>query len=182
VQHRAAELVLPRLERRALVHGPCHQKSIDVRNDKELGTLVAERALLGRLGIELRQPETGCCGMAGAFGYEKTNDHYDVSIACGERVLLPAVRQAAEEDLVIADGFSCGEQIEQTTDRGALHMAQVVDLATGGGIPAQLPERELAEQRERARQGSMRRAALGLAATAALVALAWWSRRAMRQT
>ena len=65
--------------------------------------------------------------MAGAFGFEK--DHYDVSIACGERVLLPAVRQASADTLIVANGFSCREQIAQTTKREALHPAQVIKRA-----------------------------------------------------
>jgi hypothetical protein len=69
--------------------------------------------------------------MAGSFGFEK--DHYDVSIKCGERVLLPAVRAAAKDTLIIADGFSCREQIAQATGRQALHLAQVIQLALRGG-------------------------------------------------
>jgi hypothetical protein len=65
--------------------------------------------------------------MAGSFGFEK--DHYEVSIASGERVLLPAVREADQDVLIIADGFSCREQIAQTTDRRALHLAEVIQLA-----------------------------------------------------
>jgi Fe-S oxidoreductase len=178
VQHRAEHLNLPKLGRRALIHGHCHQKSLDARNDKEVGKLFAERAVLERLGLELRQPETGCCGMAGAFGYEKANDHYEVSVACGERVLLPEVRRAEEEDIVIADGFSCSEQIEQSTHRQALHIAQVLDLATGEGLPAGAPERPSAERRERALRASVRRAGLGMAMIgAAVLAFGWWSRR-----
>ena len=66
--------------------------------------------------------------MAGYFGYEK-GEHYDVSIKAGERVLLPAVRNAGKETIVIADGFSCREQIEQETDRKGLHLAQVLQMA-----------------------------------------------------
>ena len=177
VQHHAPDLALPKLGRKALIQGHCHQKSIDVRNDKEKGKLFAEQAVLERLGIELREPETGCCGMAGAFGYEKENDHYAVSVACGERVLLPAVRRAAEDEILIADGFSCSEQIEQTTSRRALHMAQVVDMALGGGLPQRLPERPVAVRRAQARRASMRRAGLGVAAAATLLGVVWWSRR-----
>jgi Fe-S oxidoreductase len=71
--------------------------------------------------------ESGCCGMAGAFGYEK--EKYSLSIACGERSLLPEVRKAEPETLIIADGFSCREQIEQATGRPALHLAEVLQLA-----------------------------------------------------
>ena len=66
--------------------------------------------------------------MAGAFGFER-GEHYDVSVACGERVLLPAVRTAPDDALIIANGFSCREQISQTTDREALHLAQVLRMA-----------------------------------------------------
>jgi hypothetical protein len=65
--------------------------------------------------------------MAGAFGFAR--DHYDVSVAAGERVLLPAVRAAADDTLIVGDGFSCREQIEQTTGRRALHLAEVLELA-----------------------------------------------------
>ncbi len=80
--------------------------------------------------------------MAGAFGFEK--DHYHVSIACGERVLLPAVRNASKDTLLIADGFSCREQVRQTTDRQALHLAQVVKMAIDDsphGPPGNYPEK-----------------------------------------
>jgi Fe-S oxidoreductase len=62
--------------------------------------------------------------MAGAFGFER--DHYDVSIAVGERVLLPAVRAAATDDYVVVNGFSCREQVQQTTGRRVWHLAQVL--------------------------------------------------------
>ena len=80
--------------------------------------------------------------MAGGWGYEP--DHYDVSMACGERMLLPKVREAAPETVVVSDGFSCRSQIEQgDTGRGALHLAQVIKLARDhGGIPGPMPERE----------------------------------------
>ena len=77
-----------------------------------------EEAVLSRLGLDYRALDSGCCGMAGAFGFEK--DHYDVSIKVGERALLPTVRNADKDTLIIADGFSCREQIDQTTDRHAL--------------------------------------------------------------
>jgi Fe-S oxidoreductase len=119
VKH-APEFRPPPLTRKALVHGHCHHKALMGMADEE--------ALLKKLGIEFEAPETGCCGMAGSFGFER-GDHYDVSIACGERVLLPSVRCAAPDTLIIADGFSCQEQIRQTTDRRALHLAQVLQMA-----------------------------------------------------
>jgi Fe-S oxidoreductase len=69
--------------------------------------------------------------MAGAFGFEA--EHYDISVAVGERRLLPAVRQAPEEALIVADGFSCKTQVEQLTDRRALHTAQVLTMARESG-------------------------------------------------
>jgi Fe-S oxidoreductase len=103
-----------------LVHGHCHHKSIMGLSDQE--------DLLRKLGLTIEVPESGCCGMAGAFGFER-GDHYDVSIACGERMLLPAVREAGNDTLIIANGFSCREQICQTTGREALHLAQVLRMA-----------------------------------------------------
>jgi FAD/FMN-containing dehydrogenase/Fe-S oxidoreductase len=111
----------PALEGRAVVHGHCHHKSV-LNFD-------AERRLLEKLGLDVTLPDGGCCGMAGSFGFESR--HYDVSMAVGERVLLPAVRRTADETLIIADGFSCREQIAQATGRHALHLADVLAMAIG---------------------------------------------------
>jgi Fe-S oxidoreductase len=86
-------------------------------------------AVLRKLGATVTAPDTGCCGMAGAFGFEASK--FEVSKAIGERVLLPAVRAASADTLIVADGFSCREQIEQATGRHALHLAEVVRLAMG---------------------------------------------------
>ena len=86
-----------------------------------------EMKLLDHLGIAVERPPQGCCGMAGAFGFEA--EHYDVSIGAGERVLLPAVRAAAADTLIVADGFSCREQIAQGTTRRAVHLAEVIRFA-----------------------------------------------------
>ena len=106
----------PHVSGRAIVHGHCHHKSLLNFDD--------ETSILTKTGLDCTILDSGCCGMAGAFGYEK--EHYDISIQCGERVLLPAVRAAAAEDIVIADGFSCREQILQQTGRRALHFAEVL--------------------------------------------------------
>lgn len=122
----------PRLEgRRALVHGHCHHQAI-------MG-LDGELDLLRAMGLTLDTPATGCCGMAGAFGFER-GEKYRVSIAAGERLLLPAVREAAESTLIVADGFSCREQVRQTTSRSPLHLAQVVQLALHQAELRDLPE------------------------------------------
>jgi FAD/FMN-containing dehydrogenase/Fe-S oxidoreductase len=110
---------LPALDAQLLVHQHCHQKAISAaRTDIQL---------LESLGARVSAPDTGCCGMAGSFGFEA--EHYDVSCRVGERVLLPAVRRAAPASLLVADGFSCREQIAQLTDRRALHLSQVLQLA-----------------------------------------------------
>jgi Fe-S oxidoreductase len=83
-----------------------------------------EESLLKKMGTTLQSLDAGCCGMAGPFGFEK--DKYDVSVAVGERVLLPAVRKASTETIIVSDGFSCREQIQQATGRKALHFAEVL--------------------------------------------------------
>ena len=89
--------------------------------------LNCEESLLKKTGLDYEVLDSGCCGMAGYFGYEK-GDHYKVSIKAGERVLLPAVRSFDSNGFIIADGFSCREQIEQSTNRKGLHLAQVLDM------------------------------------------------------
>jgi Fe-S oxidoreductase len=107
----------PQVVGRAIVQLHCHQKAV-------VGT-DADRALLGSLGVDLSEPEEGCCGMAGAFGFEAGRP-YETSIRIAERTLLPAVRGAGDGTLVIADGFSCRTQVEQGTGRRALHLAEVL--------------------------------------------------------
>jgi Fe-S oxidoreductase len=109
----------PQLGGDALVHGHCHQKAV-------FG-MTSEMALLKRLGIRAQVPESGCCGMAGAFGFHPA--HHAVSAKIGEAALLPAVRAADEHTMIVASGYSCREQISQGTDRQALHIAEVVALA-----------------------------------------------------
>ncbi len=115
----APDFKFPRIERDAIVHGHCHHKSI-------MGT-AAQDSILGKLGLKLKGSAPGCCGMAGPFGFEKGKP-FDVSIKCGEQSLLPLIRDADAETLIIADGFSCREQIRQGTSREALHLAEVLNL------------------------------------------------------
>jgi Fe-S oxidoreductase len=112
-------LSFPPLQRRAVVHGHCHHKSVLKMNDEE--------AVLKKLGLDFKVLDSGCCGMAGSFGF--VEEKYDVSMACAERVLLPAVRNAPEGTLIVADGFSCREQLLQTTNTQPLHLAQVLQMA-----------------------------------------------------
>jgi Fe-S oxidoreductase len=105
-----------------------------------------DKAILSQLGLDFEILDSGCCGMAGSFGFE--TDKYPVSMAIGEQVLLPAVRAAANDTLIVADGFSCREQIRQGTDRAALHPAQVLQLALRGEQVAQYgayPEAQYAD-------------------------------------
>lgn len=129
LRKKAKHYQVPTLGRKALLHGHCHQKALETLDDREYGKLNAEKHILKQMGLQFDESEAGCCGMAGAFGYEKENDHYEVGVAAGERVLLPAIRQRPESDLLIADGFSCQEQIIQQTGRHPLHFAQVLQLA-----------------------------------------------------
>jgi Fe-S oxidoreductase len=115
---------LPRLERRALVQAHCHHRSV-------LG-VDADRALLAGLGLDHRYLDAGCCGMAGAFGYER-GEKYRVSMACAESALLPEVRRADEDTLIVADGFSCRSQIEGATGRPTLHLAELLRLGWSRG-------------------------------------------------
>jgi FAD/FMN-containing dehydrogenase/Fe-S oxidoreductase len=119
LENKAHDFPVPKIGGRALVHGHCHHKSIMKMTDEE--------AVLRRMDIDYQMPAPGCCGMAGAFGFEK--EKYDVSLAIGELELLPAVRNAPSDWLIVADGFSCREQIRQCTGRDALHLAEVIRMA-----------------------------------------------------
>jgi Fe-S oxidoreductase len=110
----------PRLDRRALVQGHCHHKSV-MRLD-------ADRRLYEKLGLDAEVLQSGCCGMAGSFGYE-AGEKYDVSMRCAEDALLPKVRETGENALLLADGFSCRHQIEHGAGRTPLHLAEAIQLA-----------------------------------------------------
>jgi Fe-S oxidoreductase len=104
---------------RALVQVHCHQHAV-------MG-FGPDLAILAAAGVEAVVPDSGCCGMAGHFGFEP--GHVELSKAAAERVLLPAVRAASEETAILADGFSCATQIRQGTGRRPRHLAEL--LATG---------------------------------------------------
>jgi hypothetical protein len=129
--------------------------------------MTAEESLLRRIGIDCESPAPGCCGMAGSFGFE--DDKYEVSAAIGELELLPAVRNAPADWLIIADGFSCREQIAQGTGRHALHLAEVLQMALNPStIPTDTyPESSVVRLRETQVRTSMQRAAIGLGTIAA---------------
>jgi FAD/FMN-containing dehydrogenase/Fe-S oxidoreductase len=120
LEKKAPDFKIPELNRKAVVHGHCHHRSI-MKID-------CEKKVLEKTKIDYEVLPTTCCGMAGYFGYEK-GKHYEVSIKAGEQTLLPAVRNADRQTLIISDGFSCREQIEQETERKGMHLAQVIQMA-----------------------------------------------------
>ena len=107
---------------RVLVHGHCHQKAV-------MG-MQPELRLLAAAGYEVEAPDSGCCGMAGSFGFKP--EHYAASQKIGESVLLPKVRAAADDTLIVTNGFSCREQIEQSAGRKTLHLAEVLASTLAG--------------------------------------------------
>ncbi len=109
----------PRLDAEVVVHGHCHQKA--------LFGMQGDTALLERLDVKWKLLDTGCCGMAGSFGFNA--EHHELSEKIGEDKLFPAVRGAAAQTIVLTNGFSCREQIEHGTGRHALHIAQLAQRA-----------------------------------------------------
>lgn len=149
-----------------VVQGHCHHKA--------LMKMTAEEQVLQRMGARASVLDSGCCGMAGPFGFE--DDKFEVSQALAERVLLPAVRGAAAQTAILADGFSCREAISQNDDRHGLHLAELLDLARH-------PERDRCKPEELARRpllAERRRARIRLGLAAGFVAggaAAWILRR-----
>jgi FAD/FMN-containing dehydrogenase/Fe-S oxidoreductase len=119
LEQHAGDWEPPKLARKAILHGHCHQEAV-------MG-MGAEQSLLESMGVDFELLDSGCCGMAGSFGFEE--EHHDISVRIGELRLLPAVRGLDDDTLIVADGFSCKSQIEQLTDRRALHTAQVIKMA-----------------------------------------------------
>jgi Fe-S oxidoreductase len=129
-EQRAGRLQLklkPLTARRALVHGHCHQKAFATMSD-----LQQTLQLIPGLAVEVI--DSGCCGMAGAFGYEAS--HYELSMRMAEQDLLPALRDADADSLIVANGTSCRHQIEHGVQRGARHVATLLEEALDGSDPA----------------------------------------------
>lgn len=108
-----------RLDGKAIVHGHCHQKA--------LWSMSPEQRLLEAAGLQPQVLDSGCCGLAGSFGYEA--GHHEISMQIGNRVLLPKVREAAPDTYIVADGFSCRQQIAHGSPRKAMHTAEVLAMA-----------------------------------------------------
>jgi FAD/FMN-containing dehydrogenase/Fe-S oxidoreductase len=171
LEKKAAHFQLPKLPVKALIHGHCHHKALMKMTDEE--------SVLRKMGIVWSAPAPGCCGMAGSFGFDE--EKYDVSMAIGELELLPAVRQAPADSLIIADGFSCREQIAQSTNRHSLHLAEVIATALTGGISpdGSFPETPHVRRRKAELDRSMRRSGLALAGVGAGAVLLWWLKKTM---
>jgi Fe-S oxidoreductase len=162
---RAPEFQPPHIERHALVHGHCHHKA--------LVKMEADKKLLAKMGLDYEVIDSGCCGLAGSFGFEA--GHYDVAQSIGDLVLLPAVRQAGKETMIVADGFSCREQIAHSTDRRAFHTAQVIDAALQHTeLAGEYPERSLETSAALPRVPAA--AVAVVVAAAALAGAGWWWR------
>jgi Fe-S oxidoreductase len=159
----------PKLHRKALVHGHCHQEAIM--------KMTAEQELLQKIGLDFEILDSGCCGLAGSFGFEK--EHYDISMKVGERRLLPAARDAEKDTLIISDGFSCKTQIEHATNRRALHTAQVIRMAMQhgrSGPEGDYPERNYPDVVLNGNKPGLK-AAAAVGAAVAGGALAWGLKR-----
>jgi FAD/FMN-containing dehydrogenase/Fe-S oxidoreductase len=158
----------PKLKRKAIVHGHCHQKAL-------IG-MSAEKQMFQKMGLDAEVLDDGCCGMAGSFGFEEHK--YDVSMKVYEHELGPRMRQLKKESLVLADGFSCKTQIEQATDRHPLHLAQVLQMAKSegpGGPAGEYPERGYTDLRG----GAWKRNSALVLGAAGLAAAAWFLGRRM---
>ena len=123
IAREAPDFAPPELKRRTLVQGHCHQKAI--------AGMGAEIALLTRAaGAELEVLDAGCCGMAGAFGYDR--DHFEISKQIAARVLIPTIDNAPPDAIIVADGFSCRSQIRHfCPSRTPMHLAEVLNLRVG---------------------------------------------------
>ncbi len=108
-----------------ILHGHCHHKAV-------FGGPTNEIALLRKAGAEVEMINSTCCGMAGPFGFEA--DKIEVSKAIANLGLMPAVKAAAHTTVIVADGFSCREQINQLSDREGMHFAEVLDHACGCSV------------------------------------------------
>ncbi|HEX5169376.1 MAG TPA: FAD-linked oxidase C-terminal domain-containing protein [Cyclobacteriaceae bacterium] len=116
----APDFHVPPIGGKVIVHGHCHHKAIMKMDADEL--------LLKKLKVDYTLLNSGCCGMAGSFGYENGRN-YDVSVKAGENVLLPKLRKTGSDTIILADGFSCRSQIEHLAKRSPWHLAEFLDHA-----------------------------------------------------
>ena len=109
-----------RLPDKLMLHGHCHQKAL-------VGTGSAMSVLRSIEGCDVEEIPSGCCGMAGSFGFEK--EHYDISMKIGEQTLFPAIREQSGDFVVVAEGISCRQQIQHGTGKRAMHLVEVLAQA-----------------------------------------------------
>ncbi len=161
----------PRLDRKAIVHGHCHQEAV-------MG-ITAEQELYGKMGLDFEVLDSGCCGLAGSWGFEE--DKHDLSMQIGERRLLPAARNAGRDTIIMADGFSCKTQIQQGSDRRALHTAQLIKMAldygTGGTPHDEVPEQSYPDINLEGPSPDLKTVATFAGTLAGGAALAWGLKR-----
>lgn len=167
LREKAPDFKVPELPFKAIVHGHCHHRAI-MKMD-------ADKKVLDGTGLDYKVLSDTCCGMAGYFGYEQ-GDHYDVSIKCGEMELLPMVRKADKDTLIMTDGFSCREQIAQETDRSALHLAEVLHLGLKGGNPGAYPGKKYQQSLRLKNPDKMRDTLVVLA----VVGLGFWAYKSLK--
>jgi Fe-S oxidoreductase len=137
LENRAADWSTPAMDVKAIMQTHCHQHAVLSRD--------ADVNVLQRCGVQVERLASGCCGLAGNFGFER--GHYEVSMAAGERVLLPRVREEDPRTVVLADGFSCRTQIDQgDTGRTAVHFAELLAAGLSGRKLANTPETQIAER------------------------------------
>jgi hypothetical protein len=142
----------------------------------------SEKKVLKKSGLDYEVLSTTCCGMTGYFGYEK-GQHYEVSIKAGEQTLLPAVRQAEKSTVIISDGFSCREQIEQETDRKGIHLAQVLQMALReqqGQTTTAFPEKRYVDEMQLKNTHKKRNTILLLGAIGLGVVIFWTLKKRSR--
>jgi Fe-S oxidoreductase len=171
IERHADDFEIPALEREARVHIHCHHHAIISRD--------AEEWLLDRIGLDYAFINSGCCGMAGSFGYEA--EKYDVSIACAEQTLIPTVTGADPATLIIADGFSCRSQINHLSERRPLHIAQVLQMALRGEADDLPHHHRPHHHREEAGKGRsiLEKALLGVGAMLAAGLVTWGVKQLM---
>jgi Fe-S oxidoreductase len=116
IDRECGDRALPRIAKPALIQIHCHHHAVIKPR--------SEQSVLDRMSVDYEIMKSGCCGMAGSFGFER--DKYDISITVAERAMLPKIRKAAPDTAILANGFSCREQIEQCTDRQTLHVAELI--------------------------------------------------------
>ncbi|MGC1870378.1 MAG: FAD-binding and (Fe-S)-binding domain-containing protein [Acidobacteriaceae bacterium] len=161
-------LEVPKLDAKAVVWGHCHHKAT--------GGLDSEMELLKeKMGLDAKEAKGGCCGLAGSWGFE--DGKYDISMQCGEIGFLPAARNADKATLIIANGFSCKTQLEESSvERGALHVAEVMGIARKLAAPTihgGLPERMRAPKPQPPKSVKMARTAATVAVGSAAVIAAY---------